>query len=139
MQILRWEDSMGREKPTARVTRRSEHQYQWGPPGMAKPRVLVTGASGYVASQLLPTFHKRYDCTLIDVTTTDRDGHEVPDVQRQSLLVDDLDELRPLFTGCDAVVHLAFVRQTEDRHEQFEGEMDNIRMAYILLLLFRGK
>ena len=124
---------MGREKPTARVTRRSEHQYQWGPPGMTKPRVLVTGASGYVASQLLPTFHKRYDCTLIDVTTTDRDGHEVPGVQQQSLLVDDLDELRPLFTGCDAVVHLAFVRRTEDRHEQFEGEMDNIRMAYNVL------
>ena len=57
-------------------------------------------------------------------------GHEVPGVQVQSLLVDDLDTLRPLFTGCDAVIHLAFIRRTEDVREHFNGEMDNIRMAY---------
>ena len=87
---------------------------------MAKPKVLVTGAAGYVAAQLLPAFHERYECTLIDVTTTDRDGHEVPGVQQQSLLVDHLDELRSLFAGCDEVVHLEFVRRTEERHEQNE-------------------
>ncbi len=97
---------------------------------MARPKVLVTGAAGYVAAQMLPTLRERYDCTLIDVATTDRNGQEVPGVQVQSVLVDDLDTLRPLFTGCDAVIHLAFIRRTEDVREQFDGEMDNVRMAY---------
>ena len=96
---------------------------------MARPKVLVTGAAGYVAAQMLPTLRERYDCTLIDVTTTDRNGGEVPGVQVQSML-DDRETLRPLFTGCDAVIHLAFIRRTEDVREHFEGEMDNIRMAY---------
>jgi hypothetical protein len=96
---------------------------------MDRRKVLVTGAAGYVAAQMLPTLRERYDCTLIDVTTTDRDGCEVAGVQVQSLL-DDVDTLRPLFTGCDAVIHLAFIRRTEDAREHFDGEMDNIRMAY---------
>ena len=64
---------------------------------MARPKVLVTGAAGYVAAQMLPTLRERYDCTLIDVTTTGRGGSEVPGVQVQSLL-DDRETLRPLFT-----------------------------------------
>ena len=39
---------------------------------MAKMRVLVTGAAGYIASQMLPTFRERYDLVLVDVTDTDR-------------------------------------------------------------------
>ncbi len=97
---------------------------------MTKRRILVTGAAGYVAAQLLPTLRERYDCTLIDVTTTERQGREAPGVQVQSALVDDLDELRPFVAGQDAVVHLAFIRRSNDQREQFDGEMDNIRMAY---------
>ena len=37
---------------------------------MDRRKVLVTGAAGYVAAQMLPTLRERYDCTLIDVTTT---------------------------------------------------------------------
>ena len=35
---------------------------------MAKRRVLLTGAAGYISSQLLPTFRERYDLVLLDVT-----------------------------------------------------------------------
>ncbi len=34
---------------------------------MAKPRVLMTGAAGYISSQLLPAFRERYDLVLLDV------------------------------------------------------------------------
>ena len=32
-----------------------------------RPRVLLTGATGYIAGQLLPAFRERYDLALIDV------------------------------------------------------------------------
>ena len=124
-----------REQDSRRGESTATMRYHEQEDEMTRLKLLVTGAAGYVASQLLPTLQERYDCTLIDVTTTNRDGHEVPGVQIQSLLVDDLSQLRPLFTKCDAVVHLAFIRQTDDQHEQFDGEMTNIRMAYNVLRL----
>ena len=33
---------------------------------MAKLRVMLTGATGYIAGQLLPAFRERYDLRLID-------------------------------------------------------------------------
>ena len=101
---------------------------------MAKRKVLVTGAAGYIASQMLPTFRKKYDCTLLDVRTTNREGTEVPGVQVVDLLAP-LDTLRPLFKGQDTVVHLAFIRRSDDRYEQFDGELDNVRMAYNIFRL----
>jgi nucleoside-diphosphate-sugar epimerase len=35
---------------------------------MAKAKVLMTGAAGYIASQILPTFRARYELVLVDVT-----------------------------------------------------------------------
>ncbi|MBM4436370.1 MAG: NAD-dependent epimerase/dehydratase family protein [Actinobacteria bacterium] len=96
---------------------------------MVKRKVLVTGAAGYIAAQVLPAFRDRYDCTLADVRSADRDGRTVPGVRAVDLLAD-MATLRPLFTGQDAVVHLAFMRTTPDRREHFNGELDNIRMAY---------
>ena len=34
---------------------------------MTDHKVLLTGATGYIASQLLPVFGERYDMTLLDV------------------------------------------------------------------------
>ena len=95
---------------------------------MAKPRVLVTGAAGFIASQMLPAFLERYACTLVDIKDVDRNGAAVPGVQLISLLPDRLDEIRQVFTGQDAVVHLAI--NGHGPEDRFEGEMDNIRMAY---------
>ena len=79
-------------------------------PDGARPRVLLTGATGYIASQLLPTFRERYEIRPIDVRDTDRDGNHVTDIRVVDLLNDPDDVIRPLFAGCDAVVHLAYHR-----------------------------
>ena len=48
---------------------------------MNKRKVLVTGAAGLIAGQVLPALRERYDLTLIDVRHTNRQGEIVPDVQ----------------------------------------------------------
>ena len=40
-------------------------------------KVVVTGAAGLLAGQMLPILREQYDLTLLDVRTTDRDGNEV--------------------------------------------------------------
>jgi uncharacterized protein YbjT (DUF2867 family) len=66
-------------------------------------RVLVTGATGYIASQLLPLFKQRYDLVALDVRASEG-------VAQANLLEDDLDELRANFRGVDGVVHLSYYR-----------------------------
>jgi hypothetical protein len=68
-----------------------------------RQRVLVTGATGYVASQLLPVFRQRYELLALDVRASER-------VAQANLLEDDLDELRANFRGVDGVVHLSYYR-----------------------------
>lgn len=75
-----------------------------------RPRVLLTGATGYIASQLLPVFRERYDLRLLDVRTTDARGKTVDGAQLANL-IDDADEtLAPHFADVDAVVHLGYYR-----------------------------
>src|SRR5436853_4269561 len=76
------------------------------PPRPQRLRVLLTGATGYIASQLLPVFRERYDLVLVDVRTTDA----VPEARLANLLEDPVDDLRKLFEGVDAVVHLGYFR-----------------------------
>ena len=45
-------------------------------------KVVLTGASGYIASLLLPAFRQRYDLVLLDVRTTDREGKPVEGIQQ---------------------------------------------------------
>jgi len=99
--------------------------------------VLVTGATGYIASQLLPTFRERYDLRLIDVRDTDRQGRPVPGAQVVDLATADDAVVRPLFAGADAVVHLAYFRpenadlnaQTGFMSRGYLGERGNVDMA----------
>jgi len=99
---------------------------------MAKAKVLVTGASGYIASLILPELRDRYELTLLDVKTTDRDGNEVPGVQIANLLDKNRESYRSFFKGMDAVVHLGFTRpqDRDDSDQQFDAEMGNVQMAY---------
>ena len=71
-------------------------------------RVLLTGATGYVASQLLPVFRGRYDLRLIDVRTDNGRGEPVEGVEIANLLEDDDARLNSVFDGVDAVVHLGY-------------------------------
>ena len=79
-------------------------------PGRGRLRVVLTGATGYIASQLLPVFRQRYDLTLLDVRTTDRNGRPVEGAQVVDLLDENLDAYRAHFRGADAVVHLGYYR-----------------------------
>jgi len=68
-------------------------------------RVLVTGAAGYIAGQLLPAFRERFDLSLVDVTRTHRDGHEVEGVELLDILDDPADRLQELCGEVDSIVH----------------------------------
>ena len=99
---------------------------------MARPKVLVTGASGLIASLLLPALRQRYDLTLLDVRTTNRSGEEVEGIQIADVADPNRDAYRHHFAGVDAVVHLGFVNtQDKDKVDRyFQNEMINVQMAY---------
>jgi hypothetical protein len=109
---------------------------------MANRKVLVTGATGYIASRLLPGLHGRYDLTLLDVRPTRGDGTLVERIQTANLLEDDMETLRPFFRGQDAIVHLAFNRAPNTAMSgtqratrltpgsAYEAERANVDMAY---------
>ncbi len=98
-----------------------------------RPRVLVTGATGYIASQLLPAFRQRYDLVLLDVRTTDRQGRPVPGALVADLLGEGWAEARPHFSGCDAVVHLAYYRppgmSVTGANKSYLDERPNVDLA----------
>jgi hypothetical protein len=74
---------------------------------MAKRRVLLTGAAGYISSQLLPVFRERYDLVLLDVTSEGKQG-PIEDILEADLSDPDVDRYREHFRGADAVVHNAW-------------------------------
>jgi hypothetical protein len=98
---------------------------------MTKRKVLVTGAAGVIAGQVLPALRARYDLTLLDVRTTDRNGNPVEGVQVADLLDRDRDTYRRHFHGIDTVVHFGFIRNDRSRpDDHFWDELNNVQMAY---------
>ena len=103
---------------------------------MAKKHVLITGAAGYVASRMLPSFRERYDLTLLDSTvepSPDRahtGSGPVADVQVADLLDPDRSKYSHHFEGVDTVVHLAYIRQRGEVINQYESQRENVDMAY---------
>src|SRR3984893_8050056 len=102
-------------------------------PGARRLGVLLTGATGYIASQLLPVLRQRYDLRLLDVRGTDAAGRAVEGIQVANLLSDGDDELRPHFEGVDAVVHLGYYRPTglgvTGAGKSYLDERPNVDMA----------
>jgi len=92
-------------------------------------KVVVTGAAGLIAGQMLPVLQKHYDLTLLDIRTMDRHGCEVQGIQIADLLNRDRGTYRHHFRGAYAVVHSGFVR-TDDPSQRFYAELANVEMAY---------
>ena len=102
---------------------------------MAKRKVLMTGATGYIASQMLPRFRDIYDVTLIDVKDIDPSGAKVPGAIIADLTNPDLQRYRDHFRGIDTVVHLGFHRgqgRSAGTYtvNTYEDERTNVDMAY---------
>ncbi len=107
---------------------------------MAKRKVVVTGAAGYIFSRMIDAFRERYELTLLDVTQRRRDGAETPDIQIVDLIERNRDAYRAHFRGADAVLHCAFIGamgsvftaadSAAARSQKFQNEMLNVQMAY---------
>jgi NAD+ dependent glucose-6-phosphate dehydrogenase len=101
-----------------------------------KRRVLVTGASGEIASQIVPELQRRHDVVLLDVRATDRQGQSVGGVRLADLTDPDRRLYQQHFEGVDTVVHLGYKHPGSADWgadlppvERFEGELVNVRMA----------
>ncbi|MDP9351998.1 MAG: NAD(P)-dependent oxidoreductase, partial [Chloroflexota bacterium] len=106
---------------------------------MAKRTVVVTGATGYIAGQLLPAFRERYDLRLLDVKREDRDGNVVDGLEVVDLLEADRSSLEPFFRGADAVVHIGYARpDSTDAPAQYDGERRNVDMMQTVYQLALG-
>ena len=105
---------------------------------MAKRRVVLTGAAGYVAQRMFPTLTERWDVVSLDVRTTDRNGKPVPGCIVSDLTNPDRNAYRQHFRGADAVIHCGFVRapgMTADTWQdnsdaKFQAEHANVGLAY---------
>lgn len=93
-------------------------------------KILMTGATGYVADQMLPTFREKYETVLIDTRKENRRGEHVQGVNVVDLIDPDTSKYKDLFNGVDAVIHLAYKRRTGDPADHFYDEKENVEMAY---------
>jgi len=96
---------------------------------MPRSKVVITGGAGYIAGRMLPALRERYDLTLLDVKTTNREGREVEGVIVTDLLNRDRDAYRRHFRGADAVVHCGFTRAARPE-DTYWAEADNVNMAH---------
>lgn len=101
------------------------------PVSTERRRVLLTGATGTVAGQLLPALREAYDLRLVDVRDTDADGHPVEGVELVDLLAVDDAALHALLTGVDTVVHCGYLRPAGE--PSYGEERRNVDMTQRVL------
>ena len=106
---------------------------------MAKRRVVLTGAAGYVAQRMFKELSARWDLVPIDVQQASRtDRAPVPGLVVADLTDRNRDAYRHLFRGADAVIHCAYVRAPgldattwqNNSDAKFWAEHDNVALAY---------
>ena len=98
-----------------------------------KKRLLMTGAAGYVADQMLSRFREKYELALLDTSTKNRRGEEVEGVTMIDLIDEDRTRYAHFFEEVDAVIHLAYKRRTGQPLDHFYDERENVQMAYNVL------
>ena len=97
---------------------------------MPNRKVLLTGASGYIASQILPAFQDQYDMALVDVNDLDRQGLKVPGVEISDLGDPDLSKYSHHFKDVDTVVHLGYKRRQGSLLDDYYDEQFNVGIAF---------
>jgi len=105
---------------------------------MAKRRVVITGAAGYVAQRMYPALAERWDLVPIDVRPTTRAGKPVPGLIVSDLTRPDRNLYREHFRGADAVIHCGFVSAPnldattwqDNSDAKFWAEHANVGLAY---------
>lgn len=100
---------------------------------MSKPRrrVLLTGATGVIASQLMPALRSAYDVLAVDVRDTDRTGAAIQHVEIFDLLEHDPAEVADLFADVDTVVHCGYVRPSgEPTYAEERRNVDLMQRVY---------
>jgi hypothetical protein len=105
---------------------------------MAKRRVVLTGAAGYVGQRMFKELAERWELVPIDVQATTRGGEQVPGLVVADLTDRDRDTYRQHFRGADAVIHLGFVRAPgldattwqNNSDAKFQAEHANVALAY---------
>ena len=98
-----------------------------------KKKLLITGAAGYVASQMLPSLRKKYELVLLDASTKNRDGEEVEGLSTVDLIDKNRSAYSHFFEGVNAVIHLAYKRRSGQPLDHFFDENQNVQMAYNVL------
>ena len=105
---------------------------------MAKRRVVLVGAAGYIAQRMFSELHERWDLVPIDVTETTRDGTPIPGIVVCDLTRPNRDEYRGHFRGADAVIHCGYIKAPDpdatmwqnNSDEKFWAQHQNIALAY---------
>jgi hypothetical protein len=105
---------------------------------MAKRRVVLTGASGYVGQRMFEELSERWDLVPLDVSATTRNGTPVPGIKVVDLTDRNRDRYREHFRGADAVIHLGYVRAPgldattwqDNSDAKFWAEHENVALAY---------
>ncbi len=95
--------------------------------------VLITGATGYIADQIFPTFREQYQLVLLDVKEENRRGERVEDVVVADLIDTDRSRYAHHFAGAGAVLHLGYKRRSGEPLDHFFDEHQNVTMAYNVL------
>ena len=97
----------------------------------SRRRVLLTGATGVIASQLRPALQEAYDLRMIDVRDTDGSGAAVPGVEVFDLLEGEDSEMAGLVAGVDTVVHCGYVRPAaEPTYAEERRNVDMLQRVY---------
>ena len=99
----------------------------------SKKKILITGATGYVASQILPYMSDNYETVLLDTNCSDRAGEKQEGINVADLIDSDLSKYSHFFENVDGVIHLAYKRRTGVALDHYYDERDNISMAYNVL------
>lgn len=105
---------------------------------MAKRRVVITGAAGYVAQRMFQALDERWDVVPIDIRDKTREGKPVPRLVVADLTQPDRNAYRQHFRGADAVIHCGFVRAPgmtaeswqDNSDAKFQAEHANVALAY---------